>query len=349
MKPAKKIVIVGPVPPPTGGISIHIWRLWHLLKKDFDVDFIDEFKEAKPQYFNLRSKNLFRYYKIISGADAVFIHSGTNVLRVMHILTSKLMMKKIVMTIHNYHERKAAWKRIPHELLFNLADKIILVNPVMKERLDLSPEKVVIKHAFLPPVLQEENDLPEMVDQWLRKGREENRIIICSNAWRLDEFRNQDLYGTDMCIEATHRLVQSGIPVIFLFNVATMDNFRDKFEHYQQKIKDLGLENIFHLTNLQLSFVKLMERSDIVVRPTNIDGDSLSIREAIYLGKPVIASDVTERPEGSTIHQNRNIDDFVLKISETITGLERTQHASELHHDLSYYKFYKELFVKLLN
>jgi glycosyltransferase involved in cell wall biosynthesis len=347
MTARRKIIMIGPVPPPTGGVSIHIWRLFHLLKEDFDIDFVDEFKVAKKEYFNLRSFNLFKYLGILGKGDIVFIHSGTNVLRMGHIIASKLLGKKTVLTLHAYPGKKPLLIRKLHEFIFGLADKIIIVNADFKERINLPNEKVVVKHAFLPPIISEEKELPNTVQQWIDDGRQKKSVIICSNAWRLDIWNNQDLYGVDMCIEVTKRLVKKGIPVTFIFNVATTDKSVPLYEDYKKQINNSGLEKNFHLANEQLSFVKLMQQADLVVRPTNTDGDSLSIREALYLGKPIITSDVVIRPEGSILHKNRDIDDFEQKITESIQTAPAQQNLNGQHQDLSYYSFYKDIFVNL--
>ncbi len=58
----------------------------------------------------------------------------------------------------------------------------------------------------------------------------------------------------------------------------------------------------------------LWRKSDIVLRPTLTDGDSLVVREAINEGTYVIASDVTERPEDVILFKSENIDDLSNKI-----------------------------------
>ncbi len=57
----------------------------------------------------------------------------------------------------------------------------------------------------------------------------------------------------------------------------------------------------------------LFEYIDIFLRPTNTDGDSLSIREAIYSGIPTIASDIVERPFGTITFKNRVVSDLFEK------------------------------------
>ena len=43
-------------------------------------------------------------------------------------------------------------------------------------------------------------------------------------------------------------------------------------------------------------FIPVLRLTDVLLKPTNTDGDAISVREALYLGVPVVASDVVERP-----------------------------------------------------
>ncbi|MEI2749894.1 MAG: hypothetical protein V9E88_14180 [Ferruginibacter sp.] len=61
-----------------------------------------------------------------------------------------------------------------------------------------------------------------------------------------------------------------------------------------------------------------MNSADIVLRPTNTDGDALTIREAIYLNKKIVASDVVERPEGTILFKTRDTNDLEIKIEAAI-------------------------------
>ncbi|HET9594605.1 MAG TPA: glycosyltransferase, partial [Anaeromyxobacteraceae bacterium] len=46
------------------------------------------------------------------------------------------------------------------------------------------------------------------------------------------------------------------------------------------------------------SALGVVAASDVFVRPTTADGDALSVREALALGRPVVASAVGDRPPG---------------------------------------------------
>jgi len=314
----KTVLQIGPLPPPTGGVSIHIWRLSHLLKDDFEIDFVDEAKEVKKEFFNIRSLRFGQYFKRILKSDLIYIHSGKNSLRLFHILSGKLLGKKVIMTLHAYPAIKPRYSRYIDEFFYKKADKVISVNAVILERVTLPASKSVIMHAFIPPIMDEENPLPDTVSLWLRKMKEEGRLVICANAWRLDKFNNEDMYGLDMCIEVVKKLKDRGLQLAFIFNVATVEKSKDIFDNYQQRIAELGLRDCFYLVSERLSFVRLIQGSDIVIRPTNLDGDSLTIREALMLGTPILASDVVERPKGTLLFKTRDFADMEEKLSSAL-------------------------------
>src|SRR5207253_295641 len=64
----------------------------------------------------------------------------------------------------------------------------------------------------------------------------------------------------------------------------------------------------------------LMARSDVFVRPTLMDGDSISVREALALGVPVVASNVGTRPEGTLLFQAGNVRELVKQLENAISG-----------------------------
>jgi glycosyltransferase involved in cell wall biosynthesis len=46
------------------------------------------------------------------------------------------------------------------------------------------------------------------------------------------------------------------------------------------------------------SFIEVLKKSNFFIRNTSTDGDSLSIKEALYTGIPVLATDCVDRPKG---------------------------------------------------
>jgi hypothetical protein len=103
-------------------------------------------------------------------------------------------------------------------------------------------------------------------------------------------------------------------------------------------------------SNIVLSFSKLIELSDIVIRPTNADGDSLSIREALYFQKPIIASDVVKRPTGTITFKTRNFDDFMLQLKNCIHQKNENKQTNLVDGDsVELSEFYINLIKQTLN
>ena len=114
-----------------------------------------------------------------------------------------------------------------------------------------------------------------------------------------------DVYGLDMWINEASQVKENGIPINFVFNVESRKGAEGLCLKYKSMIEKLGLTGRFLLLNEDLSFVKLIEQADLVLRPTNTDGDALTVREALCLGKPIIASDIVERPLGTILFKSR--------------------------------------------
>jgi glycosyltransferase involved in cell wall biosynthesis len=90
----------------------------------------------------------------------------------------------------------------------------------------------------------------------------------------------------------------------------------------QNLVKKYTLEDNFHFYTKPIAYPAVINMCDLFIRPTNTDGDALSIREAISLKKPAIASDVCKRPEGTIFFKDRNIDDLYIKTTDTINNYE---------------------------
>ena len=340
----KTITMIGPLPKPKGGVSIHIARLGKLVGDKFEIQFIDESFIIKNEYFNIRSKNLFRYFRMLWNTDIIHIHSGLTLLRVCHLIAGGLLPgKKIIVTLHAF-EPRSTFEELLNKIFLRIADKIIVVSSEIHSRISL--RSIVMKPAFLPPESANEPALPVIITNWIANVRHNGEFLIGANAFRIDFHNGNDLYGIDMCIKLMKTIVHDhNIPVSLIFVVASLSKSEQSFNRYQQQIRDWHLENNILLTSEDTSFVRLIDELDLVVRPTCTDGDALTIREALYLGKPVIASDVVSRPENTLLFKNRDTDDFRDKVLSVIIGknhLTSIQESAE-----SYHEFYLNLYSQL--
>lgn len=310
----KKILLIGPYPPPYGGVSVHIKRLRSLMSGLFDIDVIDETRIKKDGVFNLRSLNIFRYLQKVFAADIVHIHSGKFIFRLLHFFTAALFFKKKVITIHGYEPGRGDKIRTLDKIILNNCNRIIFVSKELAAA--FGSKKYFIKEAFLPPDISDEPEIPAGVAGWIEKKKQIGYMICVANAWRLDRHNNEDLYGLDLCILAAKKLKELNTQTAFIFIVCDSTGVIS-IEKYKQQVKDFELEEYFLLVESPLSFIKLITRTDVVLRPTNTDGDALTVREGLFFGKTVIASDVTFRPANTKLFRNRDSDSLAQAIAET--------------------------------
>jgi len=317
----KRLLIIGPAPYDMGGVSIHIRRLSYVIKDNFTINYINEGRNHYNDIFSLRSLNVFQYLKLVLNADIIHIHSGSVLLRLFHIFVCRIILRrKTVLTIHrDVTIEKYLW------LTKSLVDKCQHVITVNSKSYDILYRKSKCKYhlmpAFLPPIIETEEELPSDVTNWLYKCRQiKDSVIMVSNAWNLILHNNCDLYGLDMCIELIKKLIDNNKTNYYLlFVLATNTNQKQLQEEYERFISENGLNDNILIWNSGLSFVKLIQESDIVLRTTNTDGDALSIREALYYGVNVIASDVVSRPEGTTLFKTRDLDDLYRAVIDNST------------------------------
>lgn len=334
----KRLLFIGPAPQNIGGISIHIRRLSSLINKDFMIDYVDEGHIKYDGVFNLRSGNLFKYFEKVIKTDIVHIQSGTWSLRAFHIFICKLIFrKKVLVTIHrdpNIEPHTRLTKR-----LLKKCDYAILVNKEGYDSMSCESRcKYVLLPAFLPPNMDEEPALPGEIEKWINTVRKtHDSFIMCSNAWNLVLHNGEDLYGLDMCVEAMSHLDKH---YYLLFIVASNTDQIERMAEYKRIIKDNHLENNILIWESPASFVRVLSECDLVLRVTNTDGDAVSIREAMYYGKPVLASDIVKRPEGVILFKTRDTADMLNKICFIETQKEQNCSLDQVNYRQLYLSMY---------
>src|SRR5204863_147900 len=64
----------------------------------------------------------------------------------------------------------------------------------------------------------------------------------------------------------------------------------------------------------------LINDADILLRTTLFDGDAISVREALFLATPVIATDTVERPDGVHLIGIGDKDGLMRQIKEVVAA-----------------------------
>ena len=97
----------------------------------------------------------------------------------------------------------------------------------------------------------------------------------------------------------------------------------------ERRIREAGLEeNVLLLGDVDHdTCLALMSASDVFVRPTLEDGDSISVREALSLGVPVVASRIGTRPAGAILFQPGDVEEMLSKVELAMAADERRRSA----------------------
>jgi len=102
-------------------------------------------------------------------------------------------------------------------------------------------------------------------------------------------------YNAGLAVDVVH-LVRRDWPDARLWILA-YDQDGPDLARLRESVSDLEWVQLsFNLTGAQVSAA--LARSDVFLRPTDWDGDSVIVREALAVGTRVVASDVSARPAG---------------------------------------------------
>lgn len=298
-----RIVQLGPMPPPHGGVSTNMMAIHHMLtrlghsSRIIDVTNRGAGSEAvhvlKPRTAVTLVKMLLQLE-----CDIVHYHIGGNFTSRLSLLTlfcGMLPAKRSVVTFHSggYARENAllAKPRSLRGLAFRSIDLVIGVNEQMREMFrayGVAEERVRI----IPPFDLQRPDprisLPSDLEDFARRSKP---FLLAVGALE-PEYRNEFLI--DAMAHVTGLFPNAGLMIVGSGSLrADLDS----------DIARTGLRDRIKMTgNLDRSIVlHLINRADTMLRITDYDGDSIALREALFMGTPVIASDNAHRPNGVLI------------------------------------------------
>jgi len=207
----------------------------------------------------------------------------------------------------------------------------------------VDPNHITWMAAYLPPSEQELD--PVNLTNEVCKFFETHSRVIGMQAWFGAFQAGKDIYGLEqiapLIIGLRDKFPKVGVCTVIS---GTHDH------HHRQQIyalrEDAGLVNDWLLLEGGGPAVALFKRCDLFLRPTISDGDSLSVRECLSFGVPVVASDAVVRPKGCCLYPTGDTDAMVEKVLEALDSinditsknpkLEVQDHALPL---LNYYRY----------
>jgi glycosyltransferase involved in cell wall biosynthesis len=301
-----KVFLIGPVPPPVGGISNHIARLSQRILASDDIEcFV--FDAGRFRFFNgsLEKSNVLKAMVYFLTCDIIHIHLS-NPWKVHIARLARAFGKKVIYTRHNIRNANSKGDRKLHAL----SDLAIHVS---KTGIDLVDEKTFIIPAYISTGIA-----VQLNSNLLAQIKNYKTVIAAISTHPLKRpalMEGKDIYGFDILLNSYENL-NTDIKVLVLLDPggAMEPTYRSNVAALNRIGKD-----VIYLTE-NIDFCSLTEFMSIYVRPTRTDGDSIAIREAREAGVKVVASDCVERPKGVRLFKSEDIDSLTIALKDAIEG-----------------------------
>lgn len=295
-----RVVQIGPFPPPHGGVQTNLVALRDFLRKreiPCAVINLTRFRRADGDgvYYPKNAVALLWRLARLRG-DIIHLHFGGNLnprMLGLLLVCSLLPRSKVVLTFHSggYPSSEAGKTAGPRTLrgwIFRRLDAVIAVNPEIVEllhRFGVDPRRarLIYPHAFSGPA--GDDPLPEPLAGFFAAHQP---ALLTVGMFEPE-------YDLGIQVEALaavrKRFPEAGLVVI---------GGGSGEEQFRQEVASRGCHghvlicgDVPHQVALQA-----IGRAALFLRTTLYDGDAISVREALHLGTPVIATDNGMRPEG---------------------------------------------------
>ena len=295
-----RVLQLGPYPPPHGGVQSNLVGIRNYLRKrNIPCAVINITRYRRPNSDDVYyPKSALELIQLLSRLDydILHLHLGgmlSNRLLALGAVCCAMRNSKTVLSFHSggypsSPEGKTAKPCSLRGLVLRRFDRLIGVNPEIMEffkRLGVQGKRMrlIYPHAFSPS--DDSVRMPKHLEQFFR---EHSPVFISVGLLEPE-------YDLALQIEAIGRiretLPQAGLILIGSGSLEQELRARIATKTYSEHMLLSG--DVAHAVTM-----KCIGQATAMLRTTLYDGDAVSVREALHLGTPVIASDNGMRPEG---------------------------------------------------
>lgn len=295
-----KVVLLGPFPPPHGGVQTNLVAIRDYLRRgghSCDVVNLTRFRreDGDGVYYPAGAAALMRLLWRLP-ADILHLHFGGDLTRRLiglALYCSLLPGRKTVLTFHSggYPGSPAGRTAAPatfRGFVLRRLDGLIGVNAeiaALFTKFGARQERIrtILPFSVQPPDCS--LPLPERLAAFL--GAHSPALLTVGGLEpEYDLPRQIDLMGTIL-----QRYPRAGLLIVGSGSLEESLRAHIAAKPYRDHVVLYG--DMPHALTLRATL-----ECDLLLRTTLYDGDSISVREALYIGTPVIATDNGMRPEG---------------------------------------------------
>lgn len=314
-----RVLLIGDYPPPYGGVAIHVQQLHRFLRgRGVEAKVLDIGKGGRPAPDVIPVPSLvafgLRLAGFLNAGWTVHVHtSGNNSKSWMLAAAAGVPALRAarIITLHSgllpdFLAGSAARRALARAALAGYS-RVVAVSQAVKVALvgcGVPEEKILVHPAFCASQVK-----PGQVGAAVELAGARRKPLLAM------AHHPSPVYGRMVMFRALRMLAQEmpGVGLaVFGPGTRTPEFARDAREtHVAPYLEDLG-----ELDHEEV--LGLLSKCDAFIRPTTHDGDAISVREALALGVPCVASDVCARPEGTYLFQSGHAPDLALRVRQAL-------------------------------
>lgn len=326
------VLQLGPYPPPRGGVQTNMLAIQDELLENghqssiISITKVTEIGDEKNVYHPRTPLELVKLIFTLK-YDILHLHIGGGLplrVQMMILICGMFARGKSVMTFHSggYTVSDDGQNASPWNLrgfAFRRFDKIIVVNKLMTEMFEkfgVKSDKVKLIYPFALSRPKSGVEIPEKFEKFWEKHE---KVLITIGLLETDYDLPQQI---DVMEKVLAKHPKTGLVII---GSGSLHESLEKLiasKPYAENILlagDTDRDVVLHL----------IERANLMLRTTIFDGDAISVREALFLGTPVIATDNGMRPEGLNLIPIQDIDALEKAIDEEFERTEKPHASNE--------------------
>ncbi len=309
------LALIGPWPPPYGGISVHIKRLAHRLAQkglDFvvyddtgkhDSENVEPLRGLWVNDFVLRKKHAIIHYHSHSWGNRMRLSAAT------------LKGTRVIFTVHSLRRLpEVPWFKKPEFAHMMAHSLFVAVNPEIERTLkEMGARKTTVISPYIPP---EFNRPP--AGQVLEFS-ENHEPVVASSALLFKHWPGaSDMYGLFDLVNA-FALFKASYPKAGLVIYLSQVGDPELFSRFKELVSRKGLqEDVLIRLNAPEEFHTCLSTARVFVRPTFSDSFGISILEAMDAGVVCVASDAAPRPKQTLIFRAGDPTDMARAIEKAV-------------------------------
>jgi glycosyltransferase involved in cell wall biosynthesis len=328
----KDLAIWGHPPPPFGGMTVHISRLVPKLQENNISYNLYSFNRQPMENEDIKYANNIKWlWRLISGnvENVHYIITVRPWVRFIAVLFGQLRKKKIILRIGGASLHKGAIKgssvtKYISKYAVRNASAVIGVNDdICRLAIELGAQSNRVHKipGFIIPKYYSQ------IQSFELQNFINNRWPLIITTGLLVKAGQYDMYGVGMSIEMIKSLIIQYPKIgLVIFSQCENSNSPSATTNLYYELNSLKLQNSILIVRGTFDFLPAIELCDVFVRPTLSDGDANSIREALYLGTPVVTSDCVNRPEGVNKFKTGDLYSYIQCIKMTLENMNEIKH-----------------------